>query len=167
MKFIIGAFHLKETFIRKSKAWLTAQWEESAWFDQSEQHHPKMTFFENLVAWLTVQWEKWTGGRSFFLRAARDDNISWSNLMSNIIDKVLNLKFLDQRFFLSLLLYMSHQGREVIWQSPDWHYVDASETNLCVQRNNVAKFKVCVTRIFLDAKVLQKSCRGALNGAEW
>ena len=122
----------------------------------------------SLRTWLTVQWEKWTGGRRFFfLRAATDDNISWLSLMSNIVNKVLNLKNFGSTFLSFLPLYMSHQGRGWYGNHQIDIMLDASETNLCVQRNNVAKFKVCVTRIFLDAKVLQKSCRGALNGAEW
>ena len=45
--------------------------------------------------------------------------------------------------------------------------LDTSATNLCVQRNDVAKFKLCVMMMFLDAKVLQKTCRDPLNGAQW
>ena len=152
------------TFFENLIAWLTAQWEKSAWFDQSE-HHPKMTFFENLVDGAMGKVNR--GSKIFFLRAATDDNIRWSSLMSNIVNKVLNLKNFGSTFLSFLPLYMSHQGRGWYGNHQIDIMLDASETNLCVQRNNVAKFKVCVTRIFLDAKVLQKSCRGALNGAEW
>ena len=121
-----------------------------------------MTFFENLVDGAMGKVNR--GSKIFFLRAATDDNIRWSSLMSNIVNKVLNLTFfwINVSFFLAVEHEPPREGNHQIDIM-----LDASETNLCVQRNNVAKFKVCVTRIFLDAKVLQKSCRGALNGAEW
>ena len=80
LKFIVGLFDLKKTFIRKSKAWLMIQWEcrhnlIKAISSEDDFHLRsclKMTFFEKLLWLADAAMGKSTGGRSYFLRAARE-----------------------------------------------------------------------------------------------
>ena len=111
-----------------------------------------MTFFEKLLWLADAAMGKSTGGRSYFLRAAREQQHHLVKLDQQVLYLKLLLEYLPSR--------EGGNGKKNI-------RLDTSATNLCVQRNDVAKFKLCVMMMFLDAKVLQKTCRDPLNGAQW